>query len=113
MKRCLFAHTWLIKASQLRSAVLSRTCVRCGTIQRGIYDPFWRDIAWETIRERAHSTPVQIQVASDVSASWQTVADRAYVTPEKIRFARKPSSRLDRWAHSLGLRRSRVSDRSG
>lgn len=115
MKRCLFTHKWIRKASNLRSAVPYRTCERCGTMQRGIYDSFWKDISWETIRERAHSTLAQIQVAESPSFGWEPLRERAYVTPERIRFVRKPSSRLNRLAHSLGLRRSRVSDatRSG
>ena len=58
-------------------------------MQRGIYDPSWRDIAWETIRERAH------------------------ITPEQVQLVRKPSSRLDQLTHALGLRRSRMSDKGG
>lgn len=82
-------------------------------MQRGIYDPFWRDITWETIRERAYSTPDQIQVSSASSSQWETVAEPAYVTPEKLRFVRKRSSRFDQWTHALRLRRTRMSDKAG
>jgi hypothetical protein len=55
-------------------------------MQRGVYDPFWRGISWETMRERA------------------------YVKSEQAQIVRRPSSRLDRIAHSVGLRRSRAND---
>ena len=108
--RCLFAHKWIIKASEFRTAVPYRICTQCGTVQRGIYDPFWRDITWETIRERVHGAPAQMQVSSDPSGGWNTVADRTFITPDKIHFVRKPTSRLDQWAHFLRLRRTRASD---
>jgi hypothetical protein len=82
-------------------------------MQRGIYDPFWRDINWETMRERAYTTSAQIQVARQPSVPWETMAERAYVTWEGIKVVRKPSSWLDELTHSLGLRRSRMSDRRG
>ena len=108
--RCLFAHKWIIKASDLRSAIPYRTCEHCGTIQRGIYDPFWRDIEWETIRERAFSAQAPIDVVSEPSYAREAILERARISPEQIQFVRKPSSRLDQWAHSLRLRRSRSSD---
>jgi len=85
MIRCLFAHKWVRKESNIRSVLAYRTCERCGMVQRG-FDIFEGDISWETIRERA-------------DIDW-----------ERIQFVRQPSSRLDQLAHSLGLRRSRMSD---
>ena len=95
MMRCLFTHRWIMrKAFNVRSPVpyvtsvlRCRTCERCGTMQRGIYDLSSGDIAWETMRERNH------------------------IKAEQFRIARKPSSRLDQLAHTLGLRRSRVRDK--
>jgi len=83
--RCLFTHLWKIN---VKSVHAYRTCKRCGTAQRGIYDCLYQDIAWETMRARA------------------------YVTPEQFKIVRKPISRLDQLTHSLGLRRSRMTDRT-
>jgi hypothetical protein len=57
-------------------------------MQRGVYDTLTRDISWQTMRERT------------------------YIAAQQIRIVRKPSSSLDQLAHALGLRRSRVSDRT-
>lgn len=99
MRRCLFRHKWgagkVVTATSdvryARAVPHYRTCKRCGTMQRGIYDRVWNCIAWETMRERE------------------------FIKSEQIRIVRKPSSRLEQLAHSLGLRRSRMSDetRSG
>jgi len=96
MMRCLFTHRWIMgKAFNVRSSVPCiasvlpcRTCERCGTMQRGIYDLLSGHISWETMRERN------------------------YIEVEKIRIVRKPTSRLDQLAHTLGLRRSRVRDKT-
>jgi len=58
-----------------------RTCTRCGTVQRGIY------------------------------GNWETIREFAYVKSEQLQFVREPSSRGERFAHTLGLRRTRTSDR--
>jgi hypothetical protein len=85
--RCLFTHKWAMgNVLNVRSFHPYRTCQHCGTMQRGIYDSFWRDISWETMRERS------------------------YIKSEQAQIVRQPSSRLDHLAHSLGLRRSRASD---
>ena len=110
--RCLFAHKWMMKASDLRSAIPYRTCADCGTIQRGIYDPFWRDIEWETIRERAFDAQSADDGAFEAPDPWGIPIERVRVAPEQMQFVRKPSSRLDQWAHSLRLRRSRSTDRA-
>jgi len=110
--RCLFAHKWIRKVPNVRSALPVRTCERCGTMQRGIYDPFWRDIAWETMRERAYTKSVQIQIARLPASPWETIVARANVTWERVRFFRKPSSWLDQLTHSLRLRRNRMTDRA-
>lgn len=57
-------------------------------VQRGIYESGWRDIAWETLRERGA------------------------VNTTQLRLVRKPVSWVGRIAHSLGMRRERASDRS-
>jgi hypothetical protein len=36
--------------------------------------------------------------------------ERAYVKPEQAQIVRRPSSRLDQIAHTVGLRRSRAND---
>jgi len=97
MKRCLFTHTWILQTEtkrridgfSVRSVIPYRTCKRCGKMQRGIHDKFWGDIVWEPLR-----------------------ADTD-ITLEKARFFRQPMSPIDQLAHSLGLRRSRKSDREG
>ena len=83
--RCLFVHKWVTNESSNKSVLVYRTCERCGTMQRA-FDIFHGDISWETLRERAG------------------------VEPEQIEFVRQPSSRLERLAHSLALRRSRMND---
>jgi len=57
-------------------------------MQRGTYDAYTRAIVWETMRERT------------------------YVKSEQLQIVRRPSSWLDQWAHTLGLRRSRMRDKS-
>jgi len=64
------------------SAFYCRTCERCGKMQRGIYG------AWETMRERD------------------------YIKSQQIEIVRERSSRLAQLAHSLRLRRTRMSDRT-
>jgi len=88
--RCLFMHKWvtLWEKSFIRSFVPYRTCKRCGTMQRGVHYTLSSDIAWETTRERT------------------------YLKLQQIHIARQPSSRLDQLAHTLGLRRSRMGDRT-
>jgi hypothetical protein len=57
-------------------------------MQRGIYDRFWNYLIWETMRERT------------------------YIKSQQLKIVRERSSRLDQLAHTLGLRRSRMSDRT-
>ena len=95
MVRCLFSHKWAIQTVSRRdlhgfyvkSVIPYRLCERCGQMQRGILDPFWRDVVWEPLRK-----------GTDIS-------------PVRNRFFRKPSSPLDQLAHAWGLRRSRSGDR--
>ena len=56
-------------------------------MQRSVYDAVYQDVAWETVRERE------------------------FIRSQQIQIVRKPVSRLDQLAHTLGLRRSRMSDR--
>jgi hypothetical protein len=86
---CLFTHKWVRNVSNIRSVLPYRTCELCGTVQRGIYDPFWNEIAWETMRERGSIKLAQIKIV------------------------RQRAPRVDQLAHSLGLRRSRMSDMMG
>lgn len=89
--RCIFAHHWATNVTSVlaeRTSVLAyRQCRRCGTMQRSIYDAVHQDVAWETIRERE------------------------FIRSQQNQIVRKTSSRLEQWAHTLGLRRSRTSDR--
>lgn len=92
--RCLLAHKWVVgqafnvrsRIPYVRSILPYRICERCGTMQRGTYDAYSRDVDWETMRERT------------------------YIKSEQIRIVRRPSSRLEQLAHTLGLRRSRIGD---
>ena len=63
------------------SAFYVRTFDPCGTMQRGIYD------------------------------TWETIRARAYVKSQQIEIVRQSFSRFDQLAHTLGLRRTRISDR--
>jgi len=93
--RCLLIHKWgnpkAVTATScvpyVRTVLHYRTCRRCGTMQRGIYDRFWNYMVWETMRERT------------------------YIKSQQLKIVREPSPRLDRLAHTLGLRRSRMGDR--
>lgn len=95
MRRCLFVHKWVINTESKRDAhgfcvksvIPFRTCERCGQVQRGIFDAFWRNIVWEPLRK---GTDIVLR---------------------RERFFRHPSSPLDQLAHSWGLRRSRSRDR--
>ena len=80
-------------------------------MQRGIYDAFWRDISWENLRESVYSKSAYLQTARDSSSSWEKMIERVYITPDRVRFVRKPTSWIDQVTHSLGLRRTRASDR--
>jgi len=84
--RCLFSHRWGRSIINVQFSRAYRTCARCGTMQRGVFDRFWDDISWETVRERT------------------------YIESQAIRIVREPVSRLGRLAHSFWLRRSRTGD---
>ncbi len=86
--RCLLKHKWVMgETFDVKSFAPWRKCKRCGTIQRGIYDKDRKNITWETMRERV------------------------YNKEKHGRIVRQPSSQSDQLAHSLGLRRSRISDK--
>jgi len=86
--RCLFPHRWTRSVINVQRTVAYRRCIRCGTMQRGIFNHFWDDISWETIRERG------------------------YLEAQNKRIVRGPSSGLEQLGHSLRLRRSRMSDKA-
>jgi hypothetical protein len=54
--RCSGTHKWVTswEKSFVRSLVPYRKCKRCGTVQRGIYDPLSRYVVWETAGERGY-----------------------------------------------------------
>jgi hypothetical protein len=85
--RCRFTHKWVV-GGVFDAKFLSpwRVCSRCGRIQRGTFDKHRKKINWETMRERNR------------------------ITSEQIRIVREHSSALAQLAHSLGVRRTRMSD---
>jgi len=93
---CLFTHKWITRkeidfrsrAPDITFAIPHRICERCGTMQRGTYDTSLRGVSWETMRERT------------------------FIESQQIRIVRQPSSWLDQLIHRLGLRRSRMSDKT-
>jgi len=95
MKRCLFLHKWVIQTETARnidgfkviSVIPYRICERCGAMRRGIHDRFWRDIVWEPMR-----------AGTDITSG-------------RVRFFRDPSSSLAQLTHSLGISRTRTTDR--
>jgi len=86
--RCLFPHRWARSVINVQRATAYRRCMRCGTMQRGIFKHFWDGISWETIRERS------------------------YVDAQNNSIVRRPSSSLEQFGHSLRLRHSRMSDKT-
>ena len=70
----------------VRQVLPYRICERCGTMQRGTHDAYSGGVAWETMRERT------------------------YIKSDQIRIVRRPASRVQQLAHSLGLRRKRRED---
>ena len=97
MVGCLFGHKWVLQTDSslqrdgfnVRYAIPYRRCERCGKLERGVRDAFWRDIVWEPLRQ-----------GTDILS-------------ERPRFFRQPTGLLDQLAHSWGMRRSRASDRQG
>jgi len=90
--RCIFTHQWTIylKTGLAHGTRLAyRNCKRCGLMQRGVYDGLYQDIVWENVRERT------------------------FVKSQQMRIVRRTSSRFQQITHSLGLRRTRASDREG
>ena len=84
--RCPFAHKWVaLWEKSLGTIACYRRCRRCGSLERGVLD-FSRIVGWETMRERS------------------------YITSQQMRVVRQPLFRLDRLAHSFGLRRTRMND---
>ena len=87
---CLFAHRWILgEVFDVQSFSPWRKCTRCGVVQRGVYDAVREDITWETMRDRSYDQSLHRQIV------------------------RRRTSGLDQLAHSFGLRRSRIGDRSG
>jgi hypothetical protein len=88
---CLFTHKWVMEkvvnvTSRVRTDLRYRICEHCGAMQRS-FDTFDGDIPWETIR------------AYD------------YIKAQQIQIVRQPSAPLDQMTHTLGLRRTRMSDK--
>lgn len=86
---CLLAHKWVMgEVFDVKRFSPWRKCERCGIVQRGTYDNDRKDITWETMRERAYQKSKHGQIV------------------------RHPTSELDRLAHFLGLRRTRMTDKT-
>jgi len=94
--RCRLKHRWVVgrtfhvksRVPYVRQVLPHRTCERCGTMQRGRHDIYSGNIVWETMRERT------------------------YIKSQQLQIVRRTSSWLDRWAHTLRLRRSRIHDKA-
>jgi len=88
MMLCLFGHKWVILWERSYGNIACyRRCERCRSLERGVLD-FSSIVSWEKVRADTHSRALQ------------------------MRLVRLPLPRLDRWAHSLGLSRTRASDRA-
>ena len=88
---CFVVHKWVTHPRYLDmvfgSDVAYRKCTRCGKTQLGVLDRQGLRITWSTMREGRFRDAREVQAL------------------------RRPSSRLSQIAHSLGLRRTRVTDR--
>lgn len=82
---CLFKHRWIY---DLRFHHVHRKCQLCELVQRHVWNKDSVYTAWEPIRERT------------------------YIETEQAKIVQKRSPGLARLAHSLGLLRTRASDRT-
>ena len=82
---CLFKHKWTY---DLRHFHVYRNCQVCNLMQRHVWNK------------------------DSVYTAWQSIRERTYIETEQTQIARKRSFGLVRLAHSLGLLRTRSSDRA-
>ena len=82
---CFFRHRWRY---DLRFHHIYRQCEICALVERH---------AWNR---------------DSVFTAWEQIRERVYVETAQKQIVRKRSSRLVRLAHSLGLIRTRASDRA-
>jgi hypothetical protein len=82
---CLFNHGWIY---DFRLYHVYRKCQFC-------------DVAQRNVRNK-----------ESVYTAWEPVRERTYIDSEQRQIVQKRSPRLIRLAHSLGLLRSRTSDRT-
>ena len=82
---CLFSHRWIY---DLKFYHVYRKCQLCALVQRHVWNRDSVYTAWEPVRERTH------------------------IEPEQRRMVQNRSPGLARLAHSLGLTRTRTSDRT-
>ena len=82
---CLFKHKWMY---DLRFYHVYRKCQLCDLVQRHVWNK------------------------DSVYTAWELTREHTYVESEQKQIARKRSPRLVRLAHSLGLLRTRTSDRT-
>jgi hypothetical protein len=85
MVLCLFKHMWNY---DLRHIHVIRQCQSCGLVQRH----FW--------------------TKDSVYGAWESIRERTYIEAEQRKIRQRRSSRLVRLGHSLGLLRTRTSDRT-
>jgi len=103
--RCLIGHNWVVAGvfdPDTESFAPWRVCARCGRMQRSTFD-YSDSISWETMRERNEITSELVRIA---------MTERKDIASELIRIVRQPTSRLDQWAHTFRLRRTRTIDRT-
>jgi hypothetical protein len=82
---CLFKHRWTY---DLRYFHVYRKCLQCDLVQRHVWN------------------------ADSVYTAWEPIRERTYIETEQTQIAQKRSPGLVRLAHSMGLLRTRTSDRT-
>ena len=85
MLSCLFKHHWIY---DLRFHHVYRECQTCDLVQRHVWNK------------------------ESVYTAWEPVREHTYIESEQKQIVQKRSTGLVRLAHSLGLLRTRTSDRT-
>jgi hypothetical protein len=82
---CLLKHRWMY---DLRFFHVYRKCQLCDLVQRHLWN------------------------SDSVYTAWESLRERTYVESEQRQVVQRRSSRLVRLAHTMGLMRTRMSDRT-
>jgi hypothetical protein len=82
---CLFRHGWTY---DLRFYHIYRICQACGQVERHVWNP------------------------DSVYAEWEPIRERTYIESEQRKIVQSRSQGVSRLAHSIGLLRTRASDRA-